>query len=83
MREPGSRIPIGWGIYLITDVGCGLIVGYNVPLRRPRTRWKNVAEKYSIMIRRNVRLEDAYDRDRWNEIVVAGDDGSTLSAKSC
>lgn len=47
------------------------------PLERPRTRWKDVVEKY--LIHKKVQIDDAKNVDRWNEIVVAAMDqhGST------
>jgi len=44
------------------------------PLGRPRTRWKDVIEKDLRMIRENMKMEDANDRDRWQEQVVAAMD---------
>jgi len=32
------------------------------PVGRPRTRWKDVVEKYLKMINENVKMEDANDR---------------------
>jgi len=41
------------------------------PVGRPRARWKNVVGKDLKMINENVKMEDANDRIRWNEIMVA------------
>lgn len=49
------------------------IVG-KIPLGRPRTRWKDVVEKYLIIIHKNVQIGNVNDRDRWNETVVAAMD---------
>jgi hypothetical protein len=44
------------------------------PVRRPRTRWKDVVGKDLKMIHENVKMEDANDKIRWNEIMVAAID---------
>jgi len=44
------------------------------PVGRPRTRWKDVVGKDLKMINENVKVEDANDRIRWNEIMVAAMD---------
>jgi len=49
-----------------------MIVGKK-PIGRPRTREK-IVRKYITTIHENFQLENASDRDVWNEIVVAAID---------
>ncbi|KAL4142514.1 hypothetical protein QTP88_004958 [Uroleucon formosanum] len=51
----------------------GRIVGKR-PVGRPRTKWKDVIVKDLKMIHDNVKMEDANDKARWSEIMVAAMD---------
>lgn len=51
----------------------GRIVGKR-PVGRPRTRWKDVIVNNLKMIHDNVKMEDANDKARWSEIMVAAMD---------
>jgi len=58
---------------IIKQVTEGRIVK-KIPVGRPQTRWKDVVGKDLKMINENIKMEDANDRIRWNEIMVAAMD---------
>lgn len=46
-------------------------INKKTPISRPNTRWKDAVEKDIQILGRNVSADQAFNREKWRELLVA------------